>query len=294
MTFRIALCRPRRAPSRAQVARGAAALRRARCQFPPWPFDAPGGLPAGCSLGRSARLQAAGWRGPALGCSSDARSAVSWWGGLQPTLRDPWRGRAAQAARPMQGARPRRPTPHPAPAQASASTQRAHRAPALPPARARHSAAFTCPRPPTRPCPRWVTRRRLKGGAMLTPKPFSPPSVPPSPPLSSPPSPPPPPVARRHRRRLAAPFATGHRDRRGRRSRRLSAAEPPPVAATAVNAVAPSAAATVATVDAAAEPVGGACEGGRARWEGRGPGEGRGVDSTPFGPRLFWLVCLRL
>ena len=66
------------------------------------------------------------------------------------------------------------------------------------------------------------------------------------------------------------------------------AAEPPPVAATAVKTVAPSAAATVAAVAAAAEPVGGAWEGGRARREGRGRGA-RGVDLGRFGPwHLFF------
>ena len=48
------------------------------------------------------------------------------------------------------------------------------------------------------------------------------------------------------------------------------AAEPPPVATTAVNTVAPGTPATVAAVADAAEPVGGAWEGGRARREGGG------------------------
>ena len=64
------------------------------------------------------------------------------------------------------------------------------------------------------------------------------------------------------------PVCLRHRDRSGRHSRRRTAAEPPPVAA--VNAVAPSATPTAAAVDADAESVGGAWEGGRVRWEGRG------------------------
>ena len=60
------------------------------------------------------------------------------------------------------------------------------------------------------------------------------------------------------------------------------------MAATAVTAVALSAAATVA-----AELVGGAWEGRRARREGRGRGglEARGVDLGQFGPRLFLVAC---
>ena len=73
-----------------------------------------------------------------------------------------------------------------------------------------------------------------------------------------------------------------------------SAAEPPPVAATAVTTVAPSTAAAVAAVAAAAKRVGGAWEGGRVPWEGRGRGGSRGrfgsiLDLDVF----FWLVWRR-
>ena len=81
-TLRIASWSFRRAPSRAQVARSAAILRRARCLWCPRPRDASRGLPTGCPLGHCALLQAAGWCGPAEGRPADARSAVSWWGGL--------------------------------------------------------------------------------------------------------------------------------------------------------------------------------------------------------------------
>ena len=87
----------------------------------------------------------------------------------------------------------------------------------------------------------------------------------------SPPSPPP----RRHLPLLAAPFAAAATTA----GNAIPAANPPPVAATAVTAVALRAAATVATVAAlatAAEPIGSAWEGGRARWEGHGPGGSRG------------------
>ena len=87
----------------------------------------------------------------------------------------------------------------------------------------------------------------------------------------SPPSPPP----RRHLPLLAAPFAAAATTA----GNAIPAANPPPVAATAVTAVALRAAATVATVAAlatAAEPIGSAWEGGRARWEGHGPGDSRG------------------
>ena len=82
LTLRIASWSSRRAPSRAQVARSAAILRRARCLWCPRPRDASRGLPTGCPLGHCALLQAAGWCGPAEGRPADARSAVSWWGGL--------------------------------------------------------------------------------------------------------------------------------------------------------------------------------------------------------------------
>ena len=72
-----------------------------------------------------------GWRGTAQGCASDRIAAIAPCGGLRSTARVPWLGRAAQAARPTQGARRPRPTPHPVPAHAAARTQR----PICPPAR---------------------------------------------------------------------------------------------------------------------------------------------------------------
>ena len=65
-----------------------------------------------------------GWRGTAQGCASGRIAAIAPCGGLRSTARVPWLGRAAQAARPTQGARRPRPTPHPAPAHAAARTQR--------------------------------------------------------------------------------------------------------------------------------------------------------------------------
>ena len=79
---------------------------------------------------------------------------------------------------------------------------------------------------------------------------------------------------------LAAPFAAAT----GTAADAASAAEPPPVAATAVTTVVPSTVAAVAAVDAAAERVGGAWEGGRAPREGRGRG---GLE----GPILVNLAC---
>ena len=111
--------------------------------------------------------------------------------------------------------------------------------------------------------------------------PFLPPSVPPSPPLSSPTSRP------RPRPSLVA----------------LAAASPPrlppppgpprtplqpPLATNAANAVAPSAAATVAAVDATAEPVG--ARGRAVGLGGRGvDGGGRVVNLAPFGPQLLFV-----
>ena len=77
------------------------------------------------------RLWPVGWRGTAQGCASDRIAAIAPCGGLRSPARVPWLGRAAQAARPTQGARRPRPTPHPVPAHAAARTQR----PICPPAR---------------------------------------------------------------------------------------------------------------------------------------------------------------
>ena len=114
-----------------------------------------------------------------------------------------------------------------------------------------------------------------------------------SPPPSPSPLPPPPTVSRRPCRRLVAmppvpcPFAAAARTA----AAAVSPPEPSPVAASAVAIVAPATIAAVLAVAAAAESVGGAWEGGRARWEGVG-GMARGVDLGRFCPQLcIFLAC---
>ena len=118
------------------------------------PVDALYGPWAGCPLGRRARLWPVGCCGPAQGCVCGRRDAVVPCVGLKSIARVPWLGRAAQAARPTQGARRPRHTPHPAHAHAAARTQRPPCPPApTPRAPGAQSAAFSRPRPLARPCP---------------------------------------------------------------------------------------------------------------------------------------------
>ena len=197
----------------------------------------------------------------------------------------------ARCAPPPPRAQPRARTRH------TACTQRVHRAHA-PPAHApgAHSAPLSpaLARPPVL-APRWATRRRLKGGATRTPKPlpvcaalrasvatavvadFAA-----APARRSSPSPPP-----------RRPVCHRHRDRRGRHSRHLTATEPPPLAATAVNAVAPTAPPSLSPpLPPPPSPWGARGRAGGLGGRGVGRGEVRGVDSTPFGPRPFFLACL--